>query len=98
MALVQSEKRISSVGIDVGTSTSHLVFSELILKKDPQSKTEKYHVGDRVQALLWEVRDTENGGAEVVLSRSHPEMVEQLFKQEVPELMDETVGIKNETV
>ena len=42
-------------------------------------KTEKYNVGDRVQALLYEVRDTENGGAEVILSRSHPEFVKQLF-------------------
>ena len=67
---------------------------ESILPERFYPKTEKYHVGDRIQALLWEVRDTENGGAEVVLSRSHPEMVEQLFKQEVPELMDETVGIK----
>ncbi len=67
---------------------------EAILPERFYPKTEKYHVGDRVQALLWEVRDTDNGGAEVVLSRSHPEMVEQLFKQEVPELMDETVGIK----
>ncbi|HEX2579741.1 MAG TPA: NusA N-terminal domain-containing protein, partial [Rhabdochlamydiaceae bacterium] len=38
-------------------------------------KVEKYNVGDRVQALLFEVRDTENGGAEVILSRSHPEFV-----------------------
>ena len=58
-------------------------------------KTEKYYVGDRIQALLWEVRDTENGGAEVVLSRSHVRMVEELLKQEVPEVHDETVGIKN---
>ncbi len=40
-------KKISSVGIDVGTSTSHLVFSELTLKKDPKSRTEKYHVAER---------------------------------------------------
>jgi ethanolamine utilization protein EutA len=40
-------KRINSVGIDVGTSTSHLVFSELVLKKDPSVKTEKYHVAER---------------------------------------------------
>lgn len=40
-------KRIKSVGIDVGTSTSHLIFSELVLKKDPSGKTEKYHVAER---------------------------------------------------
>ncbi len=67
---------------------------EAILPERFYPKTERYHVGDRIQALLWEVRDTENGGAEVVLTRSHPEMVEQLFIQEVPELNDETVGIK----
>jgi transcription termination/antitermination protein NusA len=57
-------------------------------------KLEKYNVGDRVQALLFEVRDTENGGAEVILSRSHPEFVRQLFLQEVPELQDGTVTIE----
>lgn len=67
---------------------------EAILPDRFYPKTEKYHVGDRIQALLWEVRDTEGGGAEVVLSRSHPEMVQQLFIQEVPELEEETVGIK----
>ncbi len=57
-------------------------------------KTEKYYVGDRIQALLWEVHDTDNGGAEVILSRSHPEFVAKLFEQEVPELGDGTIGIK----
>lgn len=57
-------------------------------------KSEHYNVGDRVQALLFEVRDTDSGGAEVVLSRSHPEFVKQLFIQEVPELEDGTVVIE----
>lgn len=57
-------------------------------------KTEKYNVGDRVQALLLEVRDTESGGAEVILSRSHPEFVAQLFSQEVPEINDGTIIIE----
>ncbi|MGR3973245.1 MAG: transcription termination factor NusA [Candidatus Rhabdochlamydia sp.] len=60
-------------------------------------KTEKYNVGDRVQALLFEVHDTDNGGAEVVLSRSHAEFVRQLFLQEVPELKDGTVTIEKMT-
>lgn len=56
-------------------------------------KTEQYHIGDKVFALLLEVRDTESGGAEVVLTRSHPEFVRQLFVQEVPEVSDGTVII-----
>jgi len=67
---------------------------EAILPSRFYPKTEKYEVGDRVQALLFEVRDTENGGAEVVLSRSHPEFIAQLFSQEVPEIEDGTVVIE----
>ncbi|NGX26878.1 MAG: hypothetical protein K940chlam6_00804 [Chlamydiae bacterium] len=67
---------------------------EAILPDRFYPKTERYNVGERVQALLYEVRDTEGGGAEVVLSRSHPEFVRQLFLQEVPELEDETVHIE----
>lgn len=67
---------------------------EAILPDRFYPKTEKYNVGDRVQALLFEVRDTESGGAEVILSRSHPEFAAQLFIQEVPELNDGTVVIE----
>ncbi|MCB1136447.1 MAG: transcription termination/antitermination protein NusA [Chlamydiia bacterium] len=64
---------------------------EAILPGRNYPKTERYQVGDRVLALLQEVRDTENGGAEVVLSRSHPDYVRQLFDQEVPEIHDGTI-------
>ncbi len=67
---------------------------EAILPDRFYPKTEKYNVGDRVQALLLEVRDTDNGGAEVVLTRSHPEFVAQLFAQEVPEINDGTITIE----
>jgi N utilization substance protein A len=67
---------------------------EAVLPDRFYPKTEKYNVGDRVQALLFEVRDTEGGGAEVILSRSHPEFVSQLFIQEVPEISDGTIVIE----
>jgi transcription termination/antitermination protein NusA len=67
---------------------------EAILPDRFYPKTEKYAVGDRVQALLYEVRDTEGGGAEVILSRSHPEFVIQLFKQEVPEIEEGIITIE----
>ncbi len=43
--------------------------------------------------FLLEVKDTENGGAEVILSRAHPEFVRQLLIQEVPEVSDGTIII-----
>lgn len=67
---------------------------EAILPDRYYPKIEHYNIGERVQALLYEVRDTDGGGAEVVLSRSHPEFVKQLFLQEVPELEDGTVQIE----
>src|ERR1700722_10402869 len=56
---------------------------EAILPMKHYPKTEKYQIGDKVLALLLEVNDTENGGAEVVLSRSSPECVRQLVAQEM---------------
>lgn len=66
---------------------------EAIMPTREYPKTEKYHVGEKVLALLLEVKDTENGGAEVILSRSHPEFVRQLLIQEVPEVSDGTIII-----
>ena len=67
---------------------------EAILPERNYPKLERYNPGEKVQALLQEVRDTEAGGAEVILSRSHPDFVTQLFIQEVPELHDGTVAIE----
>lgn len=67
---------------------------EAILPERNYPKLERYNIGDKVQALLHEVRDSENGGAEVILTRSHPEFVAALFTQEVPELHDKTVAIE----
>lgn len=66
---------------------------EAIMPMKNYPKTESYHIGDKVLALLLGVQDTDMGGAEVVLSRSHPEFVRQLLIQEVPEINDGTVII-----
>ncbi len=66
---------------------------EAILPMRHYPKTERYNVGDRVFALLFEVRDTDIGGAEVVLSRTEPEFVRQLIHQEVPEVSEGTVEV-----
>lgn len=84
---------VKKIGYD-GTLVIDLGKVEGLMPYRFYPKTEKYKVGDRVQALLFEVHDTENGGAQVILSRSHPEFVRQLFLQEVPELQDGTVSIE----
>lgn len=67
---------------------------EAMLPMRNYPKIEKYQIGNKIYALVIEVRDLENGGAEVVLSRSHPDFVKVLFLQEVPELEDQTVVIE----
>ncbi|MFA6119226.1 MAG: transcription termination factor NusA [Parachlamydiales bacterium] len=67
---------------------------EAILPEKNLPRTEKPHIGERIQALLLEVQDTEIGGAEVILSRSHPEFVSALFEQEVPELAEGVIKIE----
>lgn len=66
---------------------------EAIMPMKHYPKLEAYRIGDKVLALLLGVQDTEGGGAEVILSRSHPEFVRQLLIQEVPEVSDETIII-----
>lgn len=78
--------RGSNVIVDLGKV-------EAIMPMKNYPKTESYHIGDKVLALLLGVQDTEGGGAEVVLSRSHPDFVRQLLIQEVPEINDGTVVI-----
>lgn len=66
---------------------------EAIMPTREYPKTEKYQIGEKVLAVLLDVKDTESGGAEVILSRAHPEFVKQLLVQEVPEVSDGTVII-----
>jgi ethanolamine utilization protein EutA len=40
-------KELTSVGIDIGSSTSHIVFSKIVLEKNNKAPTEKYEIVDR---------------------------------------------------
>lgn len=53
---------------------------------------EDYSVGDRMRFYVVDVR-TEARGPEVILSRSHPNLVRRLFESEVVEIGDQTVEI-----
>jgi len=66
--------------------------TEALLPKDEQIPRERYKRGDRVQAYIIDVLK-ESRGPQVVVSRSHPEYMIELFKREVPEVADNTVKI-----
>lgn len=67
--------------------------TEAILPIQEQIPRETYRRGDRVKALLLEVRKTPKD-VQVILSRSHPQFVAKLFELEVPEVAEKIVEIK----
>ena len=67
--------------------------TEALLSVHEQIPREVHRRGDRVRALLLEVRRTPKD-VQVVLSRAHPQFVVRLFQLEVPEVMEKIVEIK----
>lgn len=67
--------------------------TEAILPIQEQIPRETYRRGDRVKAMLLEVRRTPKD-VQVILTRSHPHFVSKLFELEVPEVMEKIVEIK----
>ncbi|MHA2177674.1 MAG: ethanolamine ammonia-lyase reactivating factor EutA [Candidatus Thorarchaeota archaeon] len=47
MIVKTRRKELTSVGVDIGSSTSHVVFSEIVLEKNDQSRTEKFEIKER---------------------------------------------------
>ncbi|HET6675933.1 MAG TPA: transcription termination factor NusA [Nitrospiraceae bacterium] len=68
--------------------------TEAVLPIQEQIPRETYRRGDRVKALLLEVRRTPKD-VQVILSRSHPQFVAKLFEMEVPEVGEKIVEIKS---
>ncbi len=66
---------------------------EARMPKREQSRLETYHVGDRLRGVIKEV-DRAAKGAQVVISRADPVLVQRLFEMEVPEIYDGTVQIR----
>ncbi len=67
--------------------------AEGLIRRDEGLPREHLNVGDRVRAIIYEVRE-ETRGPQIFLSRSHPEFMAQLFTQEVPEIYDGVIEIK----
>ena len=67
--------------------------TEALLPVQEQIPREAHRRGDRVRALLLEVRKTPKD-VQVILSRAHPHFVVKLFGLEVPEISEKIVEIK----
>jgi N utilization substance protein A len=67
--------------------------TEALLPRGEQIPGESHHVGERVKAIILEVK--KNGHrVRIILSRTHPDFVRRLFEMEIPEINDHTIEIR----
>lgn len=76
-----------NVYIDLGKT-------EAIMPQAEQIANEEYVANDRIKALIIEVKNSTKG-PQVLLSRTHPDLLKRLFELEVPEIHDGVVEIKS---
>src|SRR5437016_6293400 len=67
--------------------------AEARMGRKEQSRLESFAVGERVRVVLVRVEKASKG-PQVVVSRAAPELVQNLFQTEVPEIYDGTVVIR----
>lgn len=68
--------------------------TEALLPHREQVPRENYRQGDRVRAYISDVRMATKG-PQIILSRTHPGLLIELFRMEVPEVAEGIVEIKN---
>lgn len=67
--------------------------AEALLRRDETIPRENLKVGDRVRAIIYDVRE-EVRGPQIFLSRAKPDFMAALFVQEVPEIYEGNILIK----
>ena len=78
---------------DYGGVVVDLGRAEGVMRRDESLPRERFHDGDRLRALIYDVR-REPRGPQIFLSRSRPEFMAKLFRQEVPEVYDNIIEIR----
>jgi transcription termination/antitermination protein NusA len=79
--------------VDRGNILVNLGKTEGIIPLKEQIRKERYRQGDTIRAYIANV-STNTKGPQILLSRTHPEFLAELFKLEVPEIYDGIVQIK----
>ncbi len=79
--------------VDSGTAILSLGKSEALLPRSEQIPGETHHVGEKVKAVILEVRRT-GQRVKIVLTRCHSDFIKALFEDEIPEIDDRTIDIR----
>ena len=84
--IVETSDSGRSITLDLGRA-------QAILPNEEQVSTERYRKGQRVKVFILSVRSAPKG-PEILVSRSHRNMLRRLFEIEVPEVHNGVVDIK----
>ena len=76
-----------------GAATVALSNVEAILPRSEQIPGESHHVNERVRTTVFEVRKS-GSRVKVILSRARPQLVQRLFEQEIPEIVDGVIEVR----
>ncbi|GJM06611.1 MAG: transcription termination/antitermination protein NusA [marine bacterium B5-7] len=67
--------------------------AEAVIRREDMLPREIVRVNDRIRAYLFEV-NTESRSPQILLSRTHPDMLKALFEVEVPEIGEGVISVK----
>ncbi|MDQ6644274.1 MAG: transcription termination factor NusA, partial [Chloroflexota bacterium] len=67
---------------------------EGIMPASEEVPTERYRTGQRVRVFVYDVRRSQGRMLQIMVSRTHRDLVRRLFESEVPEIYEGTVEIK----
>ena len=76
-----------------GVTVVQLGAVESILPRSEQIPGESYHPGERVRAVIYEVKASGNR-VKIILSRTKAALIQRLFEQEIPEIAENVIEIK----
>ena len=79
---------------DKGTVILDLGKLEGIMPLKEQIPTEHYKVNDRVKAYVLSVEKGLKGAPQVLVTRSHPDVIKKLFELEIPEIYEGLIEVK----
>src|SRR3990167_5982844 len=96
----QYEKRVGDliIGVVKRVTRDNIILdmggnAEALLMREEMIPREAFRVNDRLRAYLYAVRE-ERRGPQLLVSRTRPEFLVELFKIEVPEIGEEVIEIK----
>ncbi|HEX8681095.1 MAG TPA: transcription termination factor NusA [Ardenticatenaceae bacterium] len=85
---------VQSLDSKTGAVRLSLGKAEALLPRGEQLPGERYRIGQRVRAYVFEVNRA-NRGPQITVSRTHKQMLRRLLELEVPEIANGTVEIRS---